>query len=160
MNKKGFTLIEIVVVMAIIAVLAALVTGAIVGARKQMRDTQRISDFRNLRIALEVYYGAHLRYPIMLNYQGHCSDFGGKANTGVDGWIPNLAPNYINELPTDPNQQDTGWHCYLYYSDGSDYKLLAHGTPEDYSINSPYYDPVRPTWAWQISTSDYARTNW
>ena len=61
------------------------------------------------------------------------------------GWIPDLAPNYMTELPVDPKGLgiDTG---YYYYSNGVDFKLLAFQTIES---NCPVpasdfmYDPVR-----------------
>ena len=61
--NKGFTLIELVVVMAIIAVLAALMTAAIMGARVQSRNTKRVADARTFQIALELYSSKYGRYP-------------------------------------------------------------------------------------------------
>ena len=52
-NKKGFTLIELVVVMAIIAVLAALMVGAISAARQQATNTQRVGNVKTVETALE-----------------------------------------------------------------------------------------------------------
>lgn len=52
-NNKGFTLIELVVVMAIIAVLAALMVSAIVAARKQATSTQRTGNLKTIEVGLE-----------------------------------------------------------------------------------------------------------
>jgi prepilin-type N-terminal cleavage/methylation domain-containing protein len=52
-NKKGFTLIELVVVMAIIAVLAALMVTAITAARKQSVNTQKVGNLKTIEVALE-----------------------------------------------------------------------------------------------------------
>lgn len=54
-KKQGFTLIELVVVMAIIAVLAALMVAALSAARKQATNTQRTGDAKTLEVALESY---------------------------------------------------------------------------------------------------------
>jgi len=54
-NKQGFTLIELVVVMAIIAVLAALMVAAITGARTQSVNTQRMGQAKTIETALETY---------------------------------------------------------------------------------------------------------
>lgn len=51
--KKGFTLIELVVVMAIIAVLAALMVAALSAARKQATNTQRMGNLKAVEAALE-----------------------------------------------------------------------------------------------------------
>ncbi len=52
-KKKGFTLIELVVVMAIIAVLALLIVAAIAAARRQATTTQRIGNLKTIETALE-----------------------------------------------------------------------------------------------------------
>jgi len=52
-TKKGFTLIELVVVMAIIAVLASLMVAAIMAARKQATNTQRVGNLKTIETALE-----------------------------------------------------------------------------------------------------------
>jgi prepilin-type N-terminal cleavage/methylation domain-containing protein len=53
MNKKGFTLIELVVVMAIIAILSVIIVGAILAARTAATNTQRTGAVRTLETALE-----------------------------------------------------------------------------------------------------------
>ena len=52
-NKHGFTLIELVVVMAIIAILAALMVAAILAARNQATTTQRVGNVKTLETGLE-----------------------------------------------------------------------------------------------------------
>ena len=56
-KPNGFTLVELVVVMAIIAVLATLVTGAISVARKQAKYTEAAVEMRDIRTGFEVYIG-------------------------------------------------------------------------------------------------------
>lgn len=63
LRKRGFTLIEIVVVMAIIAVLAALVVGAIGVARKTAKETTHRANARNIRAGVEAYYSREKHYP-------------------------------------------------------------------------------------------------
>jgi len=56
-NKKGFTLIEILVVIAIIAILAVVVVLTLNPAEllRQSRDSSRLSDFATLKSALSLY---------------------------------------------------------------------------------------------------------
>jgi len=159
LNKKnGFTLIELLVVISIIGILAGLTLTSYSGAQKQARDTKRKSDLVNMRTALEAYYVSYNAYPITTGWWGECSSFGSHPRSGANGYIPNLAPTFMEELPTDPRVQTSSTSCYLYYSNGADYKLLAHGTPESgYPTTSPFYDPVRPTWAWQVHSSDVSK---
>lgn len=60
--SKGFTLIELVVVMAIIAVLAVLIIGAIVVARRTATETTNRSNTSALQVSLEAYYSRNKVY--------------------------------------------------------------------------------------------------
>lgn len=61
--KKGFTLIEMLVVISIIGVLTTLVAANINSARSRARDAERKSDIKNITTALRVYYNDKNRYP-------------------------------------------------------------------------------------------------
>lgn len=61
-DEKGFTLIEIVVVMAIIAVLASLIVGAINVARHTATETANRSNARTIRSCLESYFAKFRAY--------------------------------------------------------------------------------------------------
>jgi prepilin-type N-terminal cleavage/methylation domain-containing protein len=54
-QNKGFTLIELVVVMAIIAILSLLIVAAITAARRQSTTTQRTGNVKTIETALESY---------------------------------------------------------------------------------------------------------
>ena len=163
---SGFTLIELLVVISIIGILAGLTLSSYSGAQKQARDSQRKADLTQLKTALEAYYSANMAYPSTNGgWWGECSTYGSHPRSGSNGYIPNLAPTFVEELPSDPRSgqtyppcNDGGSACYLYRSDGRDYKLLAHCTPETgYPTTSPFYDPTRPTWAWQVHSSDASK---
>ena len=59
----GFTLVELLVVMAIIGVLASLVVGGFRSAQMRGRDAQRKSDLKQISQALEMFYSDYNRYP-------------------------------------------------------------------------------------------------
>ncbi len=54
--KRGFTLIEILVVIGIIAVLLSLGTASYSSAQKKARDTKRKQDLQDIQNALEQHY--------------------------------------------------------------------------------------------------------
>jgi len=62
-TKKGFTLVELLVVVAIIGILAAIGIVAITGARVRARDAKRVADIKSLQSALELYYTDKASYP-------------------------------------------------------------------------------------------------
>jgi type II secretion system protein G len=85
-NKtKGFTLIELLVVIAIIGILSSVVLASLNTARRKARDAKRISDIKQLQLALEMYYDDNSNYPTAIS----------SANLVTNG--------YISTIPTDPS---------------------------------------------------------
>lgn len=85
--KKGFTLVELLVVISIIG---ALVTIALVSFRNSQargRDAERKSDLKQISSALELYYSDYGKYPDTLSFGDEFTD--GKTV-------------YFKILPTDP----------------------------------------------------------
>lgn len=63
MNKKGFTLVELMVVMAIIAILATAGISSYGSYIKRARDTARFADMKAIETALISYQSVNGRYP-------------------------------------------------------------------------------------------------
>lgn len=103
MKNKGFTLIELLVVIAIIGILSSVVLASLNSAREKSRDAKRVSDMKQLQLALELYYDANSSaYPTAATAGG--TDIA-TALTGL------TTGGYIATLPSDPS---TG--TYEYYS--------------------------------------------
>lgn len=93
--KKGFTLVEILVVIAIMLILLGIVLESITSAQAKTRDNKRISDIKSLQLALEQFFDANNQYPSSLD-------------DTING---GLAPAYIPNIPTDPST-----HSFYDYS--------------------------------------------
>lgn len=62
-RPRGFTLMELLVVMAIIGILAALVVGNFRNTQIKARDAQRKSDLKQIAAAMELYFNDYSEYP-------------------------------------------------------------------------------------------------
>ena len=62
-KQKGFTLLELLVVIGIIGLLASILVVNLTGTRRRARDTKRVADIRSMQTAVEDYYGKNGKYP-------------------------------------------------------------------------------------------------
>ncbi len=62
-SQKGFTIVELLIVIVVIGILAALVLNTFSGVQKRARDTQRQTDINAIATQLEVYYNDKGGYP-------------------------------------------------------------------------------------------------
>lgn len=114
----GFTLIEILVVVAIIGLLSAIILPSLNRARASSRDTQRKMEFNQIVKAMTFYYDKHGHYPP--NNTGgdltYAVNFNNMAQTLVD-------EGFLSKVPVSP----CGSACiysqggYAYYNYGPTY---------------------------------------
>lgn len=101
-DKKGFSLVEIMVVISIIGILSGLSLGFVGTIQKNTRDAQRESDLRVLQSAIQQFYADQNYYPNDLRTQL----LNGSALTN-----PNGSKTYLSQTPKDPNAPSTTY-CY------------------------------------------------
>lgn len=125
--RKGFTLIEVLIVVAIIGILASVVLVGLGPLQRQGRDARRISDLKQIQAGLEFYYNKCGYYPGAVQAATPC---GARAvgftdlavNVAGLGGILTGSGLGITNIPEDPNANRE----YQYQSaDGSSYVLRA-----------------------------------
>lgn len=67
-KKRGFTLIEMIVVIAIIGILSTLILISVSSVRKNSIDTRRKSNLENVRGAINTYYSVKGTWPTFTNW--------------------------------------------------------------------------------------------
>lgn len=110
-NRAGFTLVELLIVIVVIAILASISVVAYNGIQARARDAQRKHDIQTIARALELYYIDHGQYPIITGSYYWTPSYpmdARRATTLVpDSWEElrsHLAP-YISNIGMDPLNQ-------------------------------------------------------
>jgi type IV pilus assembly protein PilA len=63
LNSKGFTLIELMIVIAIIGILAAIAIPQFASYRQKAYNAAALSDLKTVKTTLEAYYADNQFYP-------------------------------------------------------------------------------------------------
>ena len=122
-HQRGFSLLELVVVISVIALLAGALIPRVSNRMAAARDARRLQDIQVVRGALEQYYEDTGGYPAAV------------ANAGYGGWDISHDGDFITELVdagylggviTDPLNDDTYHYRYYRYSQGS-YSCVGPG---------------------------------
>lgn len=108
---SGFTLVELLIAIVVIAILAAISVVAYNGVQERARDAQRENDIAIIAKALEMYYLENDHYPLITGtyyWTGTTRIGGHTANTFVPAsWEElqgHLSP-YLSSLGMDPKNQ-------------------------------------------------------
>jgi general secretion pathway protein G len=88
-TRTGFTLVEILITIAIIGVLAGIIFVALNRVRDKGDDAKRKADIQQLELALKVYRSVRGDYPTT-------------TDSGSLSALSGLVPDYIGKLPDDP----------------------------------------------------------
>lgn len=113
-KKGGFTLIELIVVIAILGILAALISGNFISSLKKGRDARRKADLQQIQKALESYYEDNLTYPNTLPASG----------TSLTHPDSEVNKTYMLKIPSDP-MENSGYKYEYATEDGKNYKLYS-----------------------------------
>lgn len=109
-QTKSFTFIELMIVIGIMGILAAVFIPTFSSSLKKSRDAKRKGDIASIQSAIETYYEDTKTYPLSLP-------------TGDKFCHPNgcNVKTYMQKIPTDPGAGNR----YMYESDGATYTLYS-----------------------------------
>tara|TARA_B100001989_G_scaffold221083_1_gene173790 strand:- start:547 stop:1128 length:582 start_codon:yes stop_codon:yes gene_type:complete len=143
-NNKGFTLIEVLVVVGILALLVSFLMINFNDARADARDKARAAALEQLAVALELYKAEYGVYPdqgcgdpsagewagpgpATLSWAASCDDY----IVGHTGGV-NFVPDFLPALPIDPRDEledDKGFY-YRTSASNDTYKIMVHESVE------------------------------
>lgn len=116
-KKEGFTLVELLIVLAVIAALLAIVTPVAVNAVRRAKATQVASTLRNIAAAAQQYYYTEEKIPTMDDLTGESTSANGKKYVTGDvsdyDIVSTASPNVFWVIYTgtavDPEQVSAVW---------------------------------------------------
>jgi len=110
MAQAGFTLVELMVVIAIIAILATIVGVNVIGQADEAAVTQAKAQIKNFKTALMAYRLKFKHFP--------------STSEGLEALVSNEKANFLDSdmVPKDPWGND-----YVYTCEGSSYKIICYG---------------------------------
>ncbi|MFH1422888.1 MAG: type II secretion system protein [Planctomycetota bacterium] len=88
MKKSGFTLVEMLLVIAIVGILITILIPSVIGVSEETKTKQAKADLRSLMSAVEQYYLKNNRYPEPVG--------------SLETLLQAMDPRVVNEVPVDP----------------------------------------------------------
>lgn len=122
-KQKGFTIVELLIVIVVIAILAAITVVAYNGIQARANFSSYQSDLTNTVKLIESYNAVNGSYPTT----GGAWSFQGRNASAAarNSYIPGVVPDLASSLPISSNTQAE----YVYKSNGRDYKLIRYNGP-------------------------------
>jgi len=137
-KTHGFTIVELLIVIVVIGILAAITVVAFNGVQNRAKDTQARSDIKNVQKIVEKYNAINSTYPStgdLSTVRTDANCYGGSAQTD---WVPGVPETLPQSAPNTGKGRGGLTGCYMYASNGSQYIIsawnMASGGPQDSAL--------------------------
>jgi prepilin-type N-terminal cleavage/methylation domain-containing protein len=151
-NQRGFTIVELLVVIIVIGILAGVVTMSYQNSKTKTRFASYRNDITRINEALATYNSTTGKFPVGSASASGCVDYT-PANAN---FIPGLVPTYLSPMPQ-PTNYNSGenYYTYCWGGNGTDYKILrsmstGKTVPSAEQTSDVTADPVRGWRAWGL----------
>lgn len=137
-NKQaGFTIVELLIVIVVIGILAAITIVAFNGIQTRARDSERKSELRSVEKSLELYYADNGSYPDTVGIGApsgcismqHWNCWGAGTSTGRL-----VAEKYMSAAPQDPSIKDSGACTFPNTYQSRMYGYFVNATRQGYRL--------------------------
>lgn len=120
---RAFTLVELIVVIAIISLMAGIIIANLSTSKAKSRDAQRVSDLAQIQVALGLYFDRCNQFPNSIPTNS-------TTLASVSNNCPVTTPqislaSYISKIPTPPSGKNQSSYDYSVNSGMTDYVLHA-----------------------------------
>lgn len=115
-GKNGFTIVELLIVIVVIGILAAITIVAFNGVQNRANDSRRFSDIQSIQEAIEAYKIANGNYPAVTGANQDSSWYETSYVTG--SFLNPLVGSTVSKVPVDPINNSTYFYRYYLYSTG------------------------------------------
>jgi prepilin-type N-terminal cleavage/methylation domain-containing protein len=131
-KKRGFTLVELMIAIAIMALLTGIITVNLTKSRAKGRDAKRISDIGQLQLALELYFDRCNKYPGVddVGNSQFTIDWASTCQTQSGATI--TLNTFITTAPIPPTGSGEIVYKYMVPNDGS----APDSNPTDYMLGT------------------------
>jgi prepilin-type N-terminal cleavage/methylation domain-containing protein len=105
-SASGFTIVELLIVIVVIGILAALVLNSFRGVQERARDTKRRTDVNSQASQLEVYYTDNGHYPLFSQVSADSFITQNFKGADLNAWrAPNQSSNSMTNSATPTKDQ-------------------------------------------------------
>lgn len=165
--KKGFTLVELMIVMAILSTLVGLIGSGFRSSQIRGRDAKRKSDLKQISAALELLVSDHGNYPngdAAGKIEACPFDASGGTSSACSWGVGDMSDGktlYLKKVPQDPASGISYFYRVPSGSNNQKFQIFAHleNTKDGDCLGGNCESPPQPNYNCGTKTCNFAVTS-